>query len=310
MGFRKKKDREWITPETWRKINERRKAKDNLLNAKSPRLTQRAKEEYKIKDKEVKRNARRDKRGFVEKLANEAETAAAKGNLNTVYKITKQLSGRNNTCNKPVKDKHGKLLTTEREQAARWVQHFEEVLNRPEPNEPAGPDPSDDIDINISPPSQAEVETAIKAMKSGKAPGIDSLQAELFKADAIKASMVFTDLFAKIWNHETIPKDWRKGLISKIPKKGDLSNCDNWRGITLLSIPSKVFCRVLLKRIDCALDVKLREEQAGFRKGRGCIDQIFALRNIIEQCIEWNVPLYINFIDFKKAFDSVHRERL
>ena len=84
------------------KINERRKAKDNLLNAKSPRLTQRAKEEYKIKDKEVKRNARRDKRVFVAKLANEAETAATKGDLNTVYKITKQLSGRNNTCNKPV----------------------------------------------------------------------------------------------------------------------------------------------------------------------------------------------------------------
>ena len=88
--------------------------------------------------------------------------------------------------------------------------------------------------------------------------------------------------------------------------KGDLSNCDNWRGITLLSIPSKVFCRVLLKRIDCALDVKLRQEQAGFRKGRGCIDQIFARQNIIEQRIEWNVPLYINFIDFKKAFDNVH----
>ena len=204
MGFRKKKDKEWITPETWRKINERRKAKDNLLNAKPPRLTQRAKEEYKIKDKEVKRNARRDKRVFVEKLANEAETAAAKGDLNTVYKITKQLSGRNNTCNKPIKNKHGKLLTTEREQAARWVQHFEEVLNRPEPNEPADPDPLDDIDINISPPSQAEVETAIKAMKSGKASGIDSLQAELFEADVITASMVFTDLFAKIWNHETI----------------------------------------------------------------------------------------------------------
>ena len=94
------------------------------------------------------------------------------------------------------------------------------------------------------------LETAIKAMKSGKAPGIDPLQAELFKADVITASKVFTDLFAKIWDHETIPKDLSKGLISKIPRKGDLSNCDNWRGITLLSIPSKVFCRVLLKRID------------------------------------------------------------
>jgi len=59
-----------------------------------------------------------------------------------------------------------------------------------------------------------------------------------------------------------------------------------------------------------SLDKKLREEQAGFRRGRGCIDQIFALRNIVEQCLEWNAPLFINFVDFKKAFDSVHRESL
>ena len=118
--------------------------------------------------------------------------------------------------------------------------------------------------------------------------------------------MVFANLFAKIWNPETVPKDWSRGLTSKIPKKGDLSNCEN----SLLSIPSKFFYRVLLKRIDCALDVKLRQEQAGFRKGRDCIDQIFALRNIIEQCIEWNVPLYMYVIDFKKAFDRVHRESL
>ena len=58
------------------------------------------------------------------------------------------------------------------------------------------------------------------------------------------------------------------------------------------------------------IDTKLREEQTGFRKGRGCTDQIFTLRNIIEQSIEWNMPLFINFIDFKKAFDSVHRNTL
>ncbi len=65
-----------------------------------------------------------------------------------------------------------------------------------------------------------------------------------------------------------------------------------------------------MNRIDGALDAKLRQEQAGFRRGRGCRDQVFALRNIIEQCLEWNAPLYINFVDFQKAFDSVHRPSL
>ncbi len=62
--------------------------------------------------------------------------------------------------------------------------------------------------------------------------------------------------------------------------------------------------------METAIDTRIRQEQAGFRKGRGCMDQIFALRNIIEQCLEWIVPLYINFVDFRKAFDSVHRNTL
>ena len=166
------------------------------------------------------------------------------------------------------------------------------------------------LNINISPPNETEVKCAIKATKSGKAAGSDSIHAEMLKADLNTSVKILTDLFRNIWNKNVIPEDWAKGLIAKVPKKGNLQNCNNWRGITLLSIPSKVFCRILLGRIDSAIDTKLRQEQAGFRKGRGCIDQIFTIRNIIEQCLEWNSPLYINFIDFRKAFDSLHRDTL
>lgn len=53
-------------------------------------------------------------------------------------------------------------------------------------------------------------------------------------------------------------------------------------------------------------DAVLRKKQAGFRKHRDCTDQIFALRNIIEQRTEWQRQLYVNFVDFEKAFNSVH----
>ena len=147
-------------------------------------------------------------------------------------------------------------------------------------------------------------------MKSGTAPCVDSIHAEMLKADLSTATRVLTNLFDTIWDKETIPSDWGKGLIIKIHNKGNLQVCDNWRGITLLSISGKVFCRILLGRIETAIDKKLRQEQAGFRKRRGGTDQIFALRNIIEQTLEWNCPLYINFIDFKKAFDSIHHDTL
>ena len=61
-----------------------------------------------------------------------------------------------------------------------------------------------------------------------------------------------------------------------------------------------------MNRIKDELDRRLRKEQAGFRKGRSCTDQIFILRNNLEQCNEWRRALYINFIDFEKAFDSIH----
>lgn len=143
----------------------------------------------------------------MEKLASEAEMAAAKGQLSSVYKITKQFSGQRNICTKLVKDKQGRETTMEREQALRWAKHFEELLNRPDPEEQADPEPLDDTDINTDLSSQAGVETAVKQMKKRKAPGIASLEAELLMADITAASKVLTELFAKIWEQNVFPKD-------------------------------------------------------------------------------------------------------
>ncbi|VDP08500.1 unnamed protein product [Schistosoma mattheei] len=59
-----------------------------------------------------------------------------------------------------------------------------------------------------------------------------------------------------------------------------------------------------------AVDAQLRDQQAGFRRGRSCTDRIATLRIIVEQSIEWNSSLYINFIDYEKAYDSVDRRTL
>ena len=67
-------------------------------------------------------------------------------------------------------------------------------------------------------------------------------------------------LFTSIWKGKRIQNDWSKFLILKIPKKGSLKNCDNWRGITLLSIPSKILAKVIIQRISDAIDKQLRRE--------------------------------------------------
>ncbi len=123
-------------------------------------------------------------------------------------------------------------------------------------------------------------------MKNGKAPGEDGVFLEMFKVDEDRLPLVLVKLFNKIKESGMLPSEWKKGVIVKIPKKGDLSNCGNWRGITLSPTALKIFCKVLLNRMEPVLDGILREEQAGFRKGRGCNDQIFVVRHLMQQVNE------------------------
>ena len=76
----------------------------------------------------------------------------------------------------------------------------------------------------------------------------------------------------------------------------------------LLTVGCKVLCKIILERMKDALDGRLRDEQAEFRKERSCCDQKASLRTIVEQTLEWNTRLYMVFVDFEKAFDSIDRE--
>ena len=83
-----------------------------------------------------------------------------------------------------------------------------------------------------------------------------------------------------------------------------MTRCDNYRVIaTLLSVPGKVLNRIILERMKGKVDLAFREQQAGLRQDISCTDQIATLRIIEKQPIEWNSSLYVNFVDYEKAFD-------
>lgn len=293
-------------------IETRKCTKKKILEAKSLRLKEKHQQDYSEIQKQVKKAVRTDRRAYIDALATRAEEAANKGEQGNLYKITKVICGKNRLSpNLPIKDKQGKLITSENEMEERWTEHFKEILNRPPPiHEPEISEPESELNINTNPPDVPEITSAIQCLKNGKSPGSDNLNAEPFKTDPLLTATILQPTFKEIWESKTIPDQWNHGVIIKIPKKGNLNDCNNWRGITLLSIPSKILAKIIIRRISKAVDVKLRMEQAGFRPGRGCIDQIFTLRNIIEQCTEWQRQLYLNFIDFEKAFDSIHRNSL
>jgi len=112
-----------------------------------------------------------------------------------------------------------------------------------------------------------EVQRAVSSLMNNEAPGVDEISAEMLKRGKETVAEQLAELFNMIWQDLGVPGDWKKGVIIKLPKKGSLKDCNNWRGITLLSTPGKVFSRVLLNRLQDAVDCTLRDEQAGFRKG-------------------------------------------
>ena len=77
-----------------------------------------------------------------------------------------------------------------------------------------------------------------------------------------------------------VVKDWQDAEIP-IPKKGDLRKCNNWRGVSLLDVVVKVFARILQDRLQVVVEKIFSESQCGFWKGRGCVDMIFAARQLV-----------------------------
>ena len=98
-----------------------------------------------------------------------------------------------------------------------------------------------------------------------------------------------------------MPRDWADAIIIPIPKKGDLTCCDNWRGIALLEVVGKVLARVLQQRLQMVAEEVLPESQCGFRVGRGCSDMIFTVRQLLEKSYEHRAKIFLVFVDLKKA---------
>jgi len=129
------------------------------------------------------------------------------------------------------------------------------------------------------------------------------------------------------WVYGDIPQEWRTAIVIPVHKKGDRNNPDNNRGISLLNTGYKIYLKIIAKRltaiaeflllnlftnyckeINCNCRVPTIRRAERNLEGRSCMDCIFTASQIIEKHREFNIPTYIAFIDFKKAFDSVDRE--
>ena len=183
------------------------------------------------------------------------------------------------------------------------------LLNAPPISSTADIPPAEvDLPIKTGDYTRTEVEVAIQSLKNSKAPGIDSvLYAETIKYGGERLLDKLVTLLNLVKNNLVIPNEWKTFICVPLPKKGDTTKMSNYRGITLMSITAKLYNRLLLNRIRDPLEEILRVNQAGFRPGRGCVEQIHLLRRILEGVGNQNLPFVGTFVDFSKAFDSIAR---
>ena len=140
---------------------------------------------------------------------------------------------------------------------------------------------------------------------TNKASEGDGIPVELFqilKDDGVK---LFHSICQQIWKTHQWPQDWKMSVFILVPKKDNAKECSNYHTIALISHASKAMLKILQTRLQCYVNCKLPDFQAGFRKGRETRNQITNIHRILEKAGEFQKNIYFCFIDYAKAFDCV-----
>ncbi|XP_046972435.1 uncharacterized protein LOC124539180 [Vanessa cardui] len=242
-----------------------------------------------------------------ERLYNSLDSPRGQKDL---YRITKERERRSRdiTYIKCMKDEAGKVLCKDEEIKERWKVYFEKLMN--EENDWNGVLREAQVNKGlVREISMDEVTTAVKSMKNGKALGPDDIPVEVWKILKIEGCMWLTLFFNKLLHEETIPQEWcSSSLVPIFKNKGDVQDCNNYRGIKLISHTMKVWEKVIERRL--REESEITENQFGFMPGRGTMDAIFALRQLCEKYRRAYKNLHMVFIDLEKAYDRVPREVL
>ncbi|KAI3364671.1 hypothetical protein L3Q82_011446 [Scortum barcoo] len=142
----------------------------------------------------------------------------------------------------------------------------------------------------------------------GKAPGVDEIRPEYLKSLDVVGLSWLTRLCNIAWRLGTVPLEWQTGVVVPLFKKGDRRVCSNYRGITLLSLPGKVYARVLERRIRPIV------ETLGFRRNNAVFVPVvehwtssILSAGVLEGLWEFAQPVHMCFVDLEKAFDRVPR---
>ena len=199
-----------------------------------------------------------------------------------------------------------------------WYQHFKSLLEVDLENSNSPNTSNDDLiddetsDYLDRPISKEEILLALRKLKSGKAAGPDEIIGEMLRNSNELVINFFLKLFNTLFEKSIFPNAWTGSIILPLFKKGDVHDPTNYRGISLCDLSSKLFSSIINNRLQEWVEENnvTGEQQAGFKKGYSTIDHMFTLLALVQKQFSYNRKLYVAFIDFEKAFDSINRNLL
>ncbi|KAK3530327.1 hypothetical protein QTP86_023932, partial [Hemibagrus guttatus] len=302
---RRKEDKEtwWWNEEVQDSIQRKRLAKKKW----DMDRTEENRQEYKELQRRVKREVSKAKQKAYDELYTRLDTREGEKDL---YRLARQRDrdGKDVQQVRVIKDRDGRVLTSEESVQRRWKEYFEELMNEENEREKRV-EGVNSVEQKVDKIRKDEVRKALKRMKSGKAVGPDDIPVEVWKCLGEEAVEFLASLFNRVLESERMPEEWRRSVLVPIFKnKGDVQSCSNYRGIKLMSHTMKVWERVVEARLRKV--VEICEQQYGFMPRKSTTDAIFALRILMEKYRDGQRELHCVFVDLEKAYDRVPREEL
>ncbi|KAK3542861.1 hypothetical protein QTP70_006129 [Hemibagrus guttatus] len=302
---RRKEDKEtwWWNEEVQDSIQRKRLAKKKW----DMDRTEENRQEYKELQRRVKREVSKAKQKAYDELYTRLDTREGEKDL---YRLARQRDRDEKDVQqvRVIKDRDGRVLTSEESIQRRWKEYFEELMNEENEREKRV-EGVNSVEQKVDKIRKDEVRKALKRMKSGKAVGPDYIPVEVWKCLGEAAVEFLASLFNRVLESERMPEEWRRSLLVPIFKnKGDVQSCSNYRGIKLMSHTMKVWERVVEARLRKV--VEICEQQYGFMPRKSTTDAIFALRILMEKYRDGQRELHCVFVDLEKAYDRVPREEL
>ena len=282
VGHARKKQPDWFIDATdilTPLLDDKAKARQKYLQVQSSS----ARSEFRLCQRLVKRAVDEAKEAWISKVIGDAEhNRDGKLRWDCIKKLQTAFHGRRPARSVRLQKQDSNLTTGPEELKPLWHKHFSKVLNVTSQcnqqliNEMPSWETMQGLDDSLLLMSWEKV-------KWGKAGGRTGILPELILCGGPELQHRLLKLMKEVWKVGYVVQDWKDAEIVPIPKKGDLRNCDNWRGINLLDVVGKLFGRILQDRLQLIAEKVLPESQCGFRKGRGCVDMIFTARQLFEQ---------------------------